>query len=129
MTAEAHIWSWRTTVHRTSPARTSPRRAAIFAAGAWRGEDLISEWRLEEEYRPSAWAHTDYNFETPSTSLMVTVKDDGKYEIYDYPGFYIKKATEITLAKTRLQETVAFKNRVTGKVQLPAISQRAPPWK
>jgi type VI secretion system secreted protein VgrG len=97
------------------PCPNQPKARCDLAAGVWRGEDLISEWRLEEEYRPSAWAHTDYNFETPSTSLMVTVKDDGKYEIYDYPGFYIKKADGDHLAKTRLQETVSFKNRATGK--------------
>jgi len=86
-----------------------------FASGGWLGEDAISEWRIEQEYRPSAWAHTDYNFETPSTNLMVTVKDEGKYEIYDYPGVYSKKADGDQVAKTRLQETVAFKRRVSGK--------------
>src|SRR5262249_23490284 len=31
-----------------------------------KAEDHIEDWHLEQEYRPSAWAHTDYNFETPS---------------------------------------------------------------
>jgi type VI secretion system secreted protein VgrG len=46
---------------------------------------------------------------------MVTVKDGGSYEIYDYPGVYSKKSDGDQLAKTRLQETVAFKSRVSGK--------------
>src|SRR5260221_3627167 len=46
---------------------------------------------------------------------MVTVKDEGKYEIYDYPGFYSKKSDGDQLGKTRLQETLAFKSRVSGK--------------
>jgi type VI secretion system secreted protein VgrG len=46
---------------------------------------------------------------------MVTVKDQDEYEIYDYPGVYEKKADGDLLAKTRLQETQAFKSRVSGK--------------
>jgi type VI secretion system secreted protein VgrG len=99
--------------HKPCPNQSKAR--CDFAVGGWRGEDLINEWHIEEEYRPSAWAHTDYNFETPSTNLMVTVKDDGKYELYDYPGFYMKKGDGDVLAKTRLQETLAFRNRVSGK--------------
>ncbi len=77
-------------------------------------EDRITEWRLEQEYRTSAWAHTDFNFETPSTNLMVTVKEEGKFEIYDYPGSYAKRKEGDELARARLQETVAFKNRASG---------------
>ena len=36
-------------------------------------------------------------------------------EIYDYPGVYLKKGDGDQIAKTRLQETVVFKNKVTGK--------------
>ena len=97
------------------PCPGQPKARCDFASGGWRGEDLISEWRIEEEYRPSAWAHTDYNFETPSTNLMVTVQEEGTYEIYDYPGVYPKKGDGDTLAKTRLQETLAFKKRVSSK--------------
>src|SRR5215472_9076822 len=73
------------------PCPGQPKARCDFASGGWRSEDLVSEWSVEQEYRPSAWAHTDYNFETPSANLMVTLKDQGKYEIYDYPGFYSKK--------------------------------------
>jgi type VI secretion system secreted protein VgrG len=97
------------------PCPGQPKARCDFAAGGRRKEDLITEWRAEQEYRPGAWAHTDYNFETPSTSLMVTVKDEGQYEIYDYPGVYMKKGDGDQLAKKRLQETLAFKSRATGK--------------
>ena len=76
--------------HEPCPGQAKAR--CDFASGGWRGEDVITEWRMEQEYRPSAWAQTDYNFETPSTNLMVTVKDEGKYEIYDFPGVYLKKS-------------------------------------
>jgi type VI secretion system secreted protein VgrG len=97
------------------PCPGQPKARCDFATGGRRNEDLISDWRAEQEYRPKAWTHTDYNFETPSTSLMATVKDDDQYEIYDYPGIYLKKGEGDQIAKTRLQETVALKNRVTGK--------------
>jgi len=97
------------------PCPDQPKARCDFSPGNWHPDDVVYEWRLEEEYRPNAWTHTDYNFETPSTSLLATVKDDGKYEIYDYPGFYQKKGDGDQIAKTRLQETVAFKNRATGK--------------
>ncbi len=97
------------------PCPGQPKVRCNLASGGWRDQDMITEWRIEEEYRPTAWAHTDYNFETPSTSLMATVKDDGKYEIYDYPGFYAKKNDGDQIAKTRLEETLAFKSRVSGK--------------
>jgi len=97
------------------PCPGQPKARCDFASGGGRLDDLISDWRIEEEYRPTAWAHTDYNFETPSTDLMASVKDEGTYEIYDYPGIYAKKADGTQLAKTRLQETLAFKKRVSGK--------------
>ncbi len=97
------------------PCPGQPKVRCDFAAGGGRPDDVISDWRVEEEYRPSAWAHTDYNFETPSTNLMTSVKEQGKYEIYDYPGTYDNKNDGTQLAKTRLQETLAFKKRVSGK--------------
>lgn len=86
-----------------------------FAVGGWAPDDVIEEWRSEQEFRSSAWAHTDYNFETPSTNLMVSLQEAPKYEVYDYPGIYTKRAEGDKLAKMRLQETTAFKNRATGK--------------
>lgn len=97
------------------PCPGQPKARCDFASGGNRKEDLISDWRAEQEYRPSAWSHTDFNFQTPSTDLMVTVKDQDEYEIYDYPGVYEKKSDGDLLAKTRLQETQAFKSRVSGK--------------
>lgn len=80
----------------------------------YRAEDLITEFRLEQEYRTTAWTHTDYNFETPSTNLMAKVKE-GSDEVYDYPGEYSKKADGDKLARIRLEETLSVKMRGTGK--------------
>ena len=71
-------------------------------------EDVVTEWFHQEEFRPGAWAQTDYNFETPSTSLAVTVSGKNPYEIYEYPGQHRMRPAGDKLAKIRLQEqTVA----------------------
>jgi type VI secretion system secreted protein VgrG len=85
-------------------------------------EDRIQQWRLEEEYRPSAWAHTDYNFETPSTRLLAAVQEENAYEIYDYPGVYGTRSDGDRLAKTRLEENLAFRKRATGSSNCRSFS-------
>jgi type VI secretion system secreted protein VgrG len=81
------------------------------------GSDVISDvlttvyW--EQSFRPGKYALSDYNFEAPSTSLSVEVKTtvevggNSKYEIYDYPGEYEKKAQGEQLAKIRIEEEEA----------------------
>lgn len=60
-------------------------------------EDVITSWQWEQTLRPGKYAVTDYNFETPSTSLdaemktTIEVGGNSKFEIYDYPGEYTKK--------------------------------------
>jgi type VI secretion system secreted protein VgrG len=75
-----------------------------FRGGSLTYEDVITEWRYEEEFRPGAWAQTDYNFETPSTSLAVSVNGKNPYEIYEYPGEYRVRGDGDKLARIRLQE-------------------------
>ena len=70
-------------------------------------EDVVTEWRYEEEFRPGSWAQTDYNFETPSTNLAVSVKGKNPYEIYDYPGEHRVRSEGDRLARIRLQEQTA----------------------
>src|SRR6266850_464774 len=73
-------------------------------AGGWQDDDVVLECSAQQEFRTGAWAHTDYNFETPSTSLMVQASGKNKYEIYDYPGEYRKRGEGDSLAHIRLEE-------------------------
>ncbi len=73
-------------------------------AGITYDEDLVTDWRYQEEFRTGAWAQTDYNFETPGTSLAVTVNGKNPYEIYEYPGEHSVRADGDNLARIRLQE-------------------------
>jgi type VI secretion system secreted protein VgrG len=69
--------------------------------------------QIEQEFRTGKYALTDYNFETPSTSLMAEVQTtheaggNGKFEYYDYPGEYEKKAQGDKIAKIRIEEEEA----------------------
>ncbi len=89
-------------VHKDCPGQ--PKVRYELAAGGWQDDDVITEWRLEEAFRPGSWAQTDYNFETPSTSLLVSLAGSNKYEIYDYPGDYAARGDGDTLTKVRLEE-------------------------
>jgi type VI secretion system secreted protein VgrG len=76
-------------------------------------EDTVSAWELQHEFRTGKYTLTDYNMETPSTSLTVseptTVKlgDNDKYEVYDFPGAYGNKSDGDTLVRVRMQDQEA----------------------
>jgi len=72
--------------------------------GGWQDDDVIMQWLQEQEVRPGTFTSTDYNFETPTANMLSTLKGKSKWEIYDYPGEYVKKADGDKLAKVRLQE-------------------------
>jgi type VI secretion system secreted protein VgrG len=75
------------------------------SAGGWKDDDVILEWSQEQEFRPGAYSTTDYNFETPSTSLLSSAKGNRtKWELYDFPGEFLKRADGDKLARVRLEE-------------------------
>src|SRR5215472_6805833 len=83
-------------------------------------EDIVESWGAEQELRPGKYALTDYNFQTPNTSLMANVQTvaeiggNTKYEIYDYPGIHINKSEGDTVTKLRMEEEEAGHHLVTG---------------
>ena len=83
-------------------------------------EDVVESWGAEQELRPGKYALTDYNFQTPNTSLMANVQTvaeiggNTNYEIYDYPGIHTKKSEGDTVTKTRMEEEEAVHHLVTG---------------
>jgi type VI secretion system secreted protein VgrG len=86
----------------------APPGAAI-AAG------IINGWEHLYEFRTGKWAQTDYNFETPSTSLrsnvntLVQMPGNDKYEVFEYPGEYLVKADGDANTKIRMEgEEVAY---------------------
>ncbi len=83
------------------------------AGGGLDSEDVVQQWDLALELRSGKYSMTDYNFETPSTSLMANeptvleYADNSKLEIYDYPGKYKTQSQGTSLAKIRMQEEEA----------------------
>jgi type VI secretion system secreted protein VgrG len=79
-----------------------------------------TRWEHEYEFRPGKYAQTDYNFETPSTSLnaqstsIVPLPDNKKFEVYDYPGLYLQKGDGGELTKVRMEEEEADYDVVNG---------------
>ena len=83
-------------------------------------EDVVNGWHAEQELRTGKCTLTDYNFETPSRSLLAStatidsVGGNSKYETYDYPGKYLKKNEGDSLTKIRMQEEESVYQVVHG---------------
>jgi len=89
-------------VHKPCPNQPSVRYEGT--AGGWQDDDVVLEWLQEQEVRPGSFTSTDYNFETPTANMLSSVNGNGKWEIYDFPGEYGKRADGDKLVKVRLQE-------------------------
>ncbi len=91
-----------------------------YSPGEGAGPNSVNVWEHQYEYRSGLWSRTDYNFETPSTSLMtsnptkLTLKGMSKFELYDYPGEYQVKGAGDAITKIRMEEEEAPYNVVSG---------------
>jgi type VI secretion system secreted protein VgrG len=83
----------------------------------------ISGWEHQYEFRSGQWAQTDYNFETPSTSLLtnentlVPLPGLSKYELFDYPGEYESKGDGSVDTRVRMEEDETPYDVITGASQ------------
>ena len=72
-------------------------------------------------FRPGRWALSDYNFETPSTSLNTDKKTVNPvlakrtFERFDYPGRYLKKSPGEALAKLRIEYEETAYQEIEGE--------------
>lgn len=72
--------------------------------------------RLDEEFavRSATWAMRDFNFETPTNTLEVTVPTKsasnpaGKGELFDYPGLYMETGGGRTVASVLMEREEAL---------------------
>jgi type VI secretion system secreted protein VgrG len=84
--------------------------------------DHITDWRHDYEFVSGKWSHTDYNYEIPSTSLLVNapklpavdLPPATKYEIYDYPGDYALKGDGDKDARIHQEEREAQHSVING---------------
>jgi type VI secretion system secreted protein VgrG len=106
--------------HKECPKQPSARYEGT--AGGWQDDDVILQWLQEQELRPSIYTTMDYNFETPSTSLLSSVNGKGKWEVYDFPGEYAKRADGDKLVRVRLQEQQVSQSVARGMSDCRAFS-------
>ena len=83
------------------------------AGGGIDDEDVVNSWSIEQELKSGKYTLTDYNFKTPSTSLLaseptiVSVGGNADFELFDYPGEYLTRGDGTCFAKLRMQEEEA----------------------
>jgi type VI secretion system secreted protein VgrG len=82
-------------------------------SGGLDAEDVVTAWDIEQVLMSGKYSLTDYNFKTPSTSLLVTeptidvIGGNSDFELFDYPGDYDARADGTSFAKLRMQEQEA----------------------
>jgi type VI secretion system secreted protein VgrG len=88
--------------------------------GSETGGNVITRLALKREWHPGKYAMNDYHFEIPSTSLEVAsastaeVGGNHRYELYEHPGDYRRKAQGDALARIRMQEIESISQAVSG---------------
>ena len=87
--------------------------ASYDSGGGVENQDVVTSWHIEQELRTGKYSVDDYNFKTPSTSLLaeaptvVSLGASHPYELYDYPGLYETKDQGHSVAKLRIEEQEA----------------------
>ncbi|HYM75941.1 MAG TPA: type VI secretion system tip protein TssI/VgrG [Candidatus Dormibacteraeota bacterium] len=82
--------------------------------------EVINNWHVGQEVKTGKYTVTDYNFTTPSTSLLandptvVSLSASQDLELFDYPGLHTTKDQGDTVAKVRMQEEEAGYMVVSG---------------
>lgn len=80
-----------------------------------RDEDVVSSFEREEVVVSGGFAHTDYNFETPSASLLSKADGkSGKLKQFEFPGGYMKKDKGDKRAKVRIEAEEVTQAAFTG---------------
>jgi type VI secretion system secreted protein VgrG len=77
--------------------------------GGAAGREVITDWTVEKEAQPVAYALQDFDFKKPKTSLLASSNVKRKYgkaeyEIYDFPGEYLEHDEGDRLTDARLNE-------------------------
>ena len=104
-----------------SAARPCPGGAhlepATAGAAAWAaGRDAYTRLTVERAMHPAKYTHTDYNFETPSTSLEASLDAHrgGAGEVFEYPGGYAAPGEGSRYARLRVEEAESGRETAEG---------------
>ncbi len=97
------------------------------SGGGFTDEDVITALDMTRKIKAGKYTLNDYNFEIPSSSLMVEASakkmfGPGEREIYEYPGFYSKRGEGEKLSAIRMEEEEANVSRISGESTCRAFS-------
>lgn len=82
--------------------------------------DILVGWEHCYAFFTGQWTQTDYNFQTPSTSLLNTVQtsvslpNTTSYEFFDYPGGFDTQSLGETNTEVRIEAEEANYEMITG---------------
>jgi type VI secretion system secreted protein VgrG len=92
------------------------------AESRWRG-DVLTSLQLETAVTTGKVAYDDYNFETPSTQLLVKVTGSGStMQRYDYPGRFMTKDNGESYASLRMQGYELPGTTINGDSTIPLLT-------
>ncbi len=103
-----------------------PKGSLDVTAGS-HGDYSISTWQRKFAFCTGKIAHTDYNFITPSTSLMadqqtiLSTPNISSYEVYDYPGEYGVKGLGDNYARNKMEAIEADFTEVDASSDYPCL--------
>lgn len=88
-----------------------------------RDDDAVLACDLEEQVVVGGYATTDYNFKTPTASLLATVDGEGgKLKLFEYPGNHATMGEGEARAKLRIEAEETIQKRLTGASLCRAFS-------
>ncbi|MGH7934838.1 MAG: type VI secretion system Vgr family protein [Candidatus Binataceae bacterium] len=109
------------TAHQPCPSQSTAKWYETAGEGGLpEDEDVVTGFEIQQELRAGKYALQDYNFETPSTSLLananstVQAGNNSQYEIYDYPGDYETTSEGNNIVGLRIEEEEAVNMVATG---------------
>jgi len=106
--------------HPPCPHQERARYEPTAGPGFAQPEDYVTSWRLQHELRPGRCTATDFNFETPTTSLLSSLESkirqggNTSLELYDYPGEYLRRDEGEREVRLRLEQEEAAHILIQG---------------
>ena len=97
--------------------------------------DNLSSWNHDYEFTTAKYSHKDYDFEKPSTDLLVSkdtlvkLANNRNCEIYDDHGLYLDKGVGDGLAQLRMEAEEAGFDTVTGSSECRSFFAGRSVWR
>jgi type VI secretion system secreted protein VgrG len=108
------------------PGQADAEYATTESADRRAGE--IEEWYVERELHPGKYAITDYNFESPKSSLLATttsaelIGGNQKYEVYDFPTAHKTLDEGEQRVRLRMEAEESSAIRIHGRSTCPGFT-------